>query len=382
MQFNLIKIIITFTFLSILAGCNGFFEKDNLPPPKPLVNFTPKISPKLLWSTRLGSMANNDYLKFQPTVDATAIYATSNNGYVSAVDKQTGRILWQTNTHMQINAGPGVGPNAIVVIGKRGHVMVLEKLTGRMLWHTQVQGEALAKPAVSADKTIIKTVDGGLYAYYLKNAEVAWTYQQTEPNLLLRGSSTPIIINHSLIAGFASGSLAKLNMQDGRLDWLETVAVPEGAFSIQRMVDIDADPLWFNRRLYAATYQGKIAAISFTTGETIWSQDISSYTGMVANNHAIYITDASGQLWSFSVDSGHELWKTTALVNRNLTAPTLLNNFVVVGDGYGYLHWIDAQSGRFAARSNPGNMVAAPITDDNIVYVTTTSGKLLAYTLR
>jgi outer membrane protein assembly factor BamB len=87
------------------------------------------------------------------------------------------------------------------------------------------------------------------------------------------------------VVGFANGNLAKLTLQDGSMLWQQIITIPEGSFAIQRMVDIDADPVVFNNRVYVATYQGKIAALDLTTGKIYWTHDISSFTGLTVDSH-------------------------------------------------------------------------------------------------
>ena len=56
-----------------------------------------------------------------------------------------------------------------------------------------------------------------------------------------------------MIVGFANGNLAKLSLGSGDLHWIRPIATAEGAFAIQRMIDIDADPVLYGHNIYAAT---------------------------------------------------------------------------------------------------------------------------------
>jgi outer membrane protein assembly factor BamB len=67
---------------------------------------------------------------------------------------------------------------------------------------------------------------------------------------------------------------------------------------------------------------------------------------------------------AFDARSGTELWNNDQLENRLLTAPTIINQYVVVGDSEGYLHWIDRSSGEFVAQQevDSSGFAVAPIT--------------------
>jgi outer membrane protein assembly factor BamB len=161
---------------------------------------------------------------------------------------------------------------------------------------------------------------------------------------------------------------------------MQTIAIPEGAFSIQRMIDIDADPVLFHHQIYAATYQGKIASLDWAMGSVNWARDISSYTGMTAEGQSIYITDAKGHVWAFDARNGDIKWQQSQLTARILSAPANMDNEIVVGDAEGYLHWLNKQDGHFAAREFVGAAIyAAPLVDDHVVYAFTSNGYLTAY---
>lgn len=366
----------------LLTACNGFFEKDNTPPPTPLTNIKAEVQPRLLWSTKTGAGTDGEYLKMSPALGETALYTTSAKGSVTAINKATGRILWEVNTGLALSAGPGIGNGIVVVVSRHGEVMALNQADGKSLWKVSIPGEILAKPAIERDTVVVKAVDGYVRAFSAQNGNEKWSFQQVEPNLILRASSAPIIRGRDVLIGFANGNLAKFSLTDGQLFWLQPVTIPEGAFAIQRMIDIDANPIVHDHRIYAATYQGKIASLDWTSGRILWNHDISSYTGMIADSNSVYISDAKSHVWAFSADGGLVNWRQNKLEARNVSSPALMNNYVVVGDAEGYLHWLGKEDGHFAGRVSAGSAIyTSPIVDDGVLYAFTNKGYLLAYTL-
>lgn len=365
----------------LLTGC-GFFDKDNTPEPKPLVDYKAEINPKLLWTTRAGSGVDDEYQRLSPALHASSIYTTSLSGTVTSVNKDSGKINWQVHTALPLSTGPSVGHGLVIAGSRQGDVIALQESDGSTRWKTTLPGELLATPAVGNDSVVVKAVDGYTRALSLQDGHELWSFQQTEPNMILRGSSTPIIHDGNVFVGYANGNLAKLSPKNGQLLWMQSIAIPEGAFAIQRMIDIDADPIIEGHRIFAATYQGKIAALSWNTGSILWSHDISSYTGMVADNSALYISDAKSHLWSFNAGNGTINWKQNELEARIVSGPALMGNYVVVGDGQGFLHWLSKQDGHVAGRQFAGSAIyAAPIAENGVLYAITNKGYLLAYKL-
>lgn len=367
----------------LLTACGGgWFDKDNTPTPTALTHYRAELTPRLLWSANAGTGAGtNDYLKMTPTISSTAIYTSSIKGVVTSFNKHNGRINWQTNTRLPVTTGPGVGNHLVVIGSRQGDVIALQEASGRMVWKVAIPGEIIATPAVSSDTIVIKSIDGYLRGLSTTDGHELWAYQQVEPNLILRGASTPLIRDQAVIAGFANGNLAKLSLDNGQPAWIQPIAVPEGAFAIQRMIDIDADPIVFEHHIYAATYQGKISSLDWTTGNVLWSHDISSYTGMAADDQAVYVSDTRGLVWGFNADNGFVNWRQNKLEYRVISGPATIGRYIVVGDGQGYLHWLSTADGHFAARVSLGSAIyAAPIAENNVLYALTNNGYLAAYT--
>jgi outer membrane protein assembly factor BamB len=247
----------------------------------------------------------------------------------------------------------------------------------------QASSEVLAAPAGNHDIVVAKAIDGKLSAFAADDGRTLWHFQQTEPALILRGASAPQVKQDMLVAGFANGSLVKLTLDGGNLQWQASIAHPEGSFAIQRMIDIDADPIIFGRRILAATYQGHIVSLDAQTGREHWVHDISSYTGMVADSNRVYVADAKSHLWAFDIDNGAVNWRQIELEARNITGPADMGDTIVVGDAEGYLHWFSKTDGHLVARVrvNGSAILATPVVDNHILYVVTTDGHLAAYTI-
>lgn len=365
-----------------LSACSGFFDKDNTPKPHALVQFKPQIRPILAWKTSAGSGSGNEYLKMTPAMNDHAIFTSSTNGIVTSIAKNNGRTNWSTKTGFMLTTGPGAGNDIVVIGSMHGNVVALSEATGRTKWTTNVDAELIANPAVSQHHVILKALDGTVTAISTTDGHKLWSFKQSEPDLILRGSSTPLVHDGHVLVGFANGNLANASLSGGQINWVQQLAVPEGAFAIERMIDIDADPIINGHRIFAATYQGNIASLDWRAGKQLWTHKLSSYTGMTADSDAVYVSDAKSYVWSFGSNSGLVNWRQTDLAARNVSGPADIGNYIVVGDAEGYVHWLDKRDGHFAARDYLGGAILAkPLTDGRTLYVLAANGKLAAYQL-
>ncbi len=376
--------LLTVALTLSMTACGTFFDKDNTPAPAALVDFQTQASVKSLWYTSTGAGSNNDYLKLTPAISGMTIFTASNNGVIAANDIQTGKSLWKTNTGGDISGGTATDADRVYAGSRDGDLFALDQHNGKIVWKANSSSEILAPAAANNRTVLVKSIDGRVTAFSTENGQFLWKYQQTEPNLILRGSSAPQITRDSAIIGFENGGLIKLAVHNGRVQWEKTIADPQGIFAIQRMIDIDADPVIAGNRIYAATYQGRIAALDLSSGNEFWNHDISSYSGIATDGSKVYVSDAESHIWAFNASNGAVNWQQTKLQARTVTGPALIGNYLVVGDAEGYLHWMSKQDGHFVARTwvNKSGIAATPIVNNNVLYVYTKDGHLAAYTIR
>ncbi len=381
---KIMKNLFVFTALSLaLSGCSSFFDKDNTPIPSKLVDFKPELNVHRAWYTSTGPGVSDDYLKLAPSISGQSIFTASRNGTVSANDKLTGKSIWSVSTGSAITGGVTASGNLVYVGTRAGDTVAFRQTDGQIAWKANSSGEILAPVAATNNVTLIKTIDGRVSAVSSLDGHKLWQYQVTEPTLILRGSSAPQITRDSAIVGFENGNLVKLSLRQGHEQWQTSIAEPTGIFAIQRMIDIDADPVVVGNRVYAATYQGRIAALNLASGSEIWNHDISSYAGIASDGNKVYVSDAKSHIWAFNAGNGAVEWQQEDLYARTTTGPAVIGNYVVVGDAEGYLHWMSKQDGHFVARTyvSKSGIIATPIVDNNILYVYTKDGHLAAYSV-
>ena len=96
----------------------------------------------------------------------------------------------------------------------------------------------------------------------------------------------------------------------------------------------------------------------------------------------IYLTDVQDSVWAFDPGNGSAVWRQKKLRGRRLSAPAIFDDYILVGDYEGYLHWLHTEDGRMVARSRPGDarIRVQPKVVLDTVYVYTDEGELTALT--
>lgn len=332
--------------LLFLLGCASRSVRE---PPTPLLEFNAETQVASLWTADIGA-ASARHLALAPALSGDAVYVADAEGKVSAYAVESGQRLWRTELKVAVSGATGVGDGLVLVATRKGAVIALDQTNGREAWRTAVSSEVLAPPAVSRGIVAVQTIDGKLIGLSVADGKRVWLYDRLEPALSVRGTSTPIVAADVVLTGFASGRLVALQLRDGRLLWEQPVSQPRGRNEIERLVDVDAPPLVRGDMLYAASYHGKLIAVSMRNGSISWSRDVSTRTGLAADSAYVFLTDESGQVLAFDQRTGASVWKQDKLRGRELNAPVVTGDYVVVGDFEGYMHWLARDDGHLVAR--------------------------------
>ncbi len=373
----------------LLAGCGSMNPIDWLAPdeeanpPTELEEMANQISIRTLWRSSVGSGSDELRVKLVPAIDAGRVYVADAGGLVVALDATNGKPVWRSATELEISGGPGVGDGLVLLGTGNAELVALDVATGAERWRTRVSSEVLSVPVAADGVVIVHTVDGKLFALDSSNGKQLWVYDRSVPVLTLYGNSSPVIDNGLVVAGFATGKLVALDLHSGEIQWEVSVSVPKGRSELERMVDIDGDPLIHEGVVYVTSYQGEMAAVAEDSGVVLWRRKLSSHVGAAADWRNLYVTDTSGQVWAFDPQNGSALWKNKKLRYRRLSAPAVLGDYVIVGDFEGYLHWLSRDDGRLQARIRIGSrpISSPPVVVDEVAYVYGDGGDIAALTL-
>lgn len=384
LRMKIVKTCLLLTALVMVNGCTAISNlvdnPDNTAEPSELVDFEPTINVRTVWQRSVGSGASEFYLKLRPAIDGERVYAATRDGRVRAFDARTGEPLWDTDTDSPLSGGPGTGDGLVLLGTSDGEVLALDEKDGTLKWRTRVSSEVLSAPAAQGGIAVARTIDGKLFGLNTDDGVRLWVYDRTTPVLTLRGTSSPALAEGAAIAGFDGGQMVAVALSNGQALWETRVAVPRGRTELERMIDIDADPIIMDKTVYAVTYQGQVAALKLFSGEVIWRRDMSSHAGLGVGPDNVYVTDDSSHVWALKRSNNASMWRQSKLEARRVSPPTVFGQFVVVGDLEGYVHWLRKEDGQFAARVkvDSGRIVAAPVATAFAVYVYGSGGELAA----
>jgi len=305
---------------------------------------------------------------------------------------------------LRLGLGPAID-NGVVYAGSHqgllvavsldsGHQLWTKKLklplsagpgaTGRELWRSQVNSELLSAPAISDKVVVMRSVDGRLHGFDAHNGKALWSVEQQVPRLSLRGTATPIIAKEVAISGFDNGKVMAVSLTTGDTVWDTALASPHGRTELDRLVDVDSAVRAVGDNVFATGFQGRTAMLALDSGQLWWGHDMSSYRGLAVDDDNLYVTQSDGIVVALRQRDGSELWRNNKLKLRRLSAPVLTSTAVAVADFQGYIHWLDKNTGELVARERIAKQRVSnpPVADGDTIVVLTDGGKLAAYRAR
>lgn len=380
-----------------------FAEEDELEIRR-LKPITEQFVPQEVWDRDIGHGVDNYYSRLQPAVAYGKVYVANRQGNVYALDQASGKIawersfatysndgffsgfssLWSSGISAKISGGMTVVLDTLYFGTEDGFVYALNAENGETKWQIDVRGEVLAAPSVDAGIVVVSTGSGSLLGLNVSDGSEAWRYDSEVPPLSLRGISSPVATNGGAIVGTATGKLQVNIIESGIVAWEAAVTAPSGATELERIVDIDSKPIVFGGNVYTISYDGTLAAVELRSGRIIWKREYSSYQSIALNGNSLFVVDNNSNVYAIDRRNGVELWSQGRLKGRNLTGAAPMGEYIVVGDQYGFLHWLDQQEGNLVARFELGGddedeaIFSTPVVADDTLFATTRDGVIAA----
>ena len=366
----------------LVSGCGGKAAKTDFfgpeeKPKKPKVETTTKI--KRNWSVGLGKKITPGDAVLSPSLLGEYVYAASSNGRIQKVAIQTGKSVWSQKLKKErVTAGVGVGGGLVLVGTDQGILYAFNQDDGEIAWQTQLDSEILASPVIDGNIVVARTGDGKVYGLSAFDGSDLWTISRQLPKLTLRGESRPVMTQGVVFAGFSDGLLAALEANTGRALWDFPISFPRGTNDIDRLSDIDTNPLFVGQHIYISSYQEVTHALNIFERNIAWSVDVSSYHALAYDAAYLYISDRNGVIHQIDRNSGQKVWSQNALRLFPVSAPVSVGPYVMVSEGDGGVYILSKRDGSILGKHNLGakTIIGEPVVDSDTVILLDSDGAL------
>lgn len=336
------------TFAVLLNGCgimSWFHSSPGPKTPPPLSKGEKQVSFSNQWQARLyGLWPINPYQGTDIARQGRQIVVSDASGHLVSLS-DSGSQQWIRSLVGKSARGATIAHGVVYTGTTAGQVFAFDAKNGHKLWSVQLTSEVLTPIVYAQDHLLLQTVNGHLWALDPKDGKVQWTFSMNQPSLILRAVSTPTVHDGVVYAGFADGTLAALSLSTGAELWHARVAIAHGSNELARMVDVAARPVVADGQVFAAAYQGNLAAYAAQSGTQNWSVPMSVYLTPVWFKGHLFVAEADGDIAEIDPGSGSILWQNARLKGHAMTGLSSCGDALLATDNGGYLYAFNPESG-------------------------------------
>lgn len=354
-----------------LSACQRFKKSETVVnQPTPLVKIdSQQLSISPIFHKAIDNQKSTKSLFFGNKKQALTQNSTAfqtvfdNRGYISASEDGTviatnlhGEKLWQLKFEQGLHAGVAIDnqkstASTVIVSDYLGKLIAIERLTGKILWQTKISSNVLSPALISGNRVIALSNNGFINGLSLQTGEIIWQFATNVPTLSLRGSASPILLNEqTTLVATADGRIHALNLNSGVLQWSRRISMSVRANDVGGLADIDATPVLVDNILYISTFGGQLVALDVTNNQVLFIKEMASLKSVNVDKSQVYGTTLDGSVIALDRFTGRINWESNSLKYRGLSNAISTDNTVIVGDKLGFLHIFDKYSGKIIDR--------------------------------
>jgi outer membrane protein assembly factor BamB len=246
---------------------------------------------RTVWSVPIASESS-------PLVTGGRVFFGSWDRRVYALDVETGKRVWSTETAGEINSSPAYADGTIYIGDNSGTLTALDARTGAVRWtarsfSTFARGREYfyATPTVAYGRVFAANTDGTVYAFGARTGNLLWarrlgTYVYT----------APAVWNQRLYAGTYDGKFYALDVATGDTRWVtEMPAAVHGAPTVMGGLVYLSTCGFCGQKGVRAAKKGPNGtyALDARTGKLVWRFPDGQYSPIVADEDRVYLVGAT-----------------------------------------------------------------------------------------
>jgi outer membrane protein assembly factor BamB len=327
------------------------------------------------WTAEIGEGASRyAQLLVPPVVVDDVLYAMDAKSLVTAWNAESGKKLWETDITPEDDdaqawgGGIAFDDGHVYVASGYGFVMSLDAKDGTVKWKVTTGSPLRGSPTIADGRIFVITVDNQLQALSTEDGRRLWTYDSIPEPAEIAGSASPAVEGGVVIATFSSGEVTALRVENGHVNWSDSLSATRRFDAISTLADIRGRPVIDHGRVYVVSHAGRMASIDVRSGNRVWEQDVGGiYAPWVAGDF-IYVLSTSNELVCLTRAEGRVRWLTQ------------LNSWEDIEKQEDPLHWagpILAGDRLIAVASNGQVWSVSPYTGEVLGHIELSAGSFL-----
>nr|WP_299693485.1 PQQ-like beta-propeller repeat protein [uncultured Tateyamaria sp.] len=351
-----------------------------------------------VWSVGIGKGDSRKHrIVADPVVAGGRVFTLDSLSTVSAVSTG-GQLLWQRDVlPAGANEGDGTGGglaadgDLLYVTTGYGALTALDADTGAVVWTQDLNAPASGRPTVFGDLVYVVSGDDTGWAVNKATGRVAWQISSSESRTNVLGAPAPVVADGLTVFAFGSGEMQAVFSQGGLRRWDATVLGGRTGRALARIDDVTGRPVAANGVIYAANQAGRTIAINAGSGARLWTAPEGAFGTVLPVADSVFLVSDRNELLRLSAEDGSRIWGTELpqfVKNRPTQryeifahhGPVLAGGRLLVASSDGSLRSYDPASGGLVGVTEiPAGATTAPVVAGRTLYVVNRKGVLIAY---
>ncbi|WP_448581684.1 outer membrane protein assembly factor BamB family protein [Thermaurantiacus sp.] len=333
-------------------------------------------------------------LNATPVILANRMVTIDTDGLVRAFAADTGARLWEARlvparrqaSRPAFGGGVSLDGDRVFAATGTGDAVALDAATGSELWRVRIGVPLRGAPTVADGRVLVMTQDNRLTALSAATGEQLWQVTATLEPAAILGPGAPAVELGTVVAGFASGELFALRVENGRTVWQDQLARTGRTTALGALSAIVASPVIDRGRVFAIGHGGRMVAIELATGQRVWERSFAGVSTPAVAGAFLFVVTTDAQVVALTRGDGKIRWVTQldryARPKKRSGAiewagPVLAGDRLILVSSHGRLVELDPGDGRKLGERKLGapaflppvvaNMVLYILTDDGIV---------------
>ena len=329
------------------------------------VYLSPKVPAldRIKWKFKTGAKVLSS-----PAVGGGTVFVGSADHFVYALSAADGSVKWRYKTAGAVNSSPAVAAGTVFVASLDGNVYALDAADGKLRWKFKTGGERrftapgihgamprtelmadpfdvfLSSPAVVGETVYIGSGDHHVYAIDAQSGAMRWTFETGDVV-----HASPAIAAGVLYIGSWDRNLYALDAATGAPIWKFQTGDDTDTYNqigIASSAAVAAGTVFFGCR------DGHFYAVDAKTGARKWAHD--NQGGWVIASPAVdrgivYFPTSDGQRFkALDAATGATVYDLPSKA-VSFSSPVVVNDAVIYGTSDGWLHVVNAGTGRTKA---------------------------------
>jgi len=315
-----------------------------------------------------------------PAVAGGVVYVASLDGFMYAIDQETGKEKWKFKSRMPIASSPAIEGGSLYFVSSTGALAALDLETGQPRWVFAAEHERkfeaknlhgypsaaqtipdawdvfTSSPAVANGKVYFGSGDGNVYAVDAATGLLQWKFATGDVV-----HASPAVVGGVVYVGSWDSYLYALDAETGQQRWaFKTGEDPV----IHNQVGFQSSPAVVDGVVYVGCRDAHVYAIDAATGRKKWDYPTSKswVIGTPAvRNGVVYVgTSDSARFMALDAKTGRLKFNFDAKAYV-FSSPAIAGDLVYVGSHNGKLYAIDAKAGTLAWEFQTDGSKADPL---------------------